>query len=169
MSLRLKIITAFVFCIIIIVFPLLFILETTVKTSNMEQAESQTLQLIESKSNEIGAWLNQRINEIRIIHEYAATNDLDPKTIRPYLTRLNRTLSTQYGNSNETFAIGANDGYGWVNDSITINISGRDYFEKVMSSDLEYVISKPIISKSDGTPAFIICYPIVNDDNKKKK
>ncbi len=167
MSLRLKIIIAFVFCIIIIVFPLLFILETTVKTSNMEQAENQTMQLIESKSNEIGSWLNQRINEIRIIHEYAVTNDLNPKTIRPYLTRLNHALSTQYGNFNETFAIGANDGYGWVNDSITINISGRDYFEKVMSSDLEYIISKPIISKSDGTPAFIICYPIVSDDNKK--
>lgn len=168
MSLRLKIIIAFVLCIIIIIFPLIFVLETTVKSSNMDQAENQTLQLVDSKSNEISSWLNQRISEIRIIHEYALTYGMNVETLKPYLTRLNKTLSTQYGNLNETFAVGALDGYGWVNDSITINISGRDYFEKVMSSTtMEYIISKPIISKSDGTPVFIICYPIVNDNNEK--
>ncbi len=167
MSLRLKIIIAFVLCITIIIFPLLYVLETTVKPFNMEQAEKQTLQLVDSKSNEISSWLNQRISEIRIIHEYALTSGMDLESLKPYLARLNKTLSTQYGNLNETFAIGALDGYGWVNDSITINISGRDYFEKVMSCDMEYIISKPIISKSDGTPVFIICYPIVNDKNEK--
>lgn len=167
MSLRLKIIIYFVLCIAIIVIPLLYVLETTVKPFNMEQAENQTLQLVESKSNEISSWLNQRISEIRIIHEYALANGVNLKSLRPYLTRLNKTLSTQYGNLNETFAIGGIDGYGWVNDSITINISGRDYFEKVMQYDMEYIISKPIISKSDGASVFIICYPIVNDKNEK--
>lgn len=167
MSLRLKIIISFVLCIAFAISPVLIILETTVKTSNMEQAEYQTLQLINSKSNEIGSWLNQRISEIRIIHEHASTKNLDLVTLKPYLTNLNKVLSNQYGNFNETFAIGAVDGYGWVNDNITIDISGRDYFEKVMSSPKEYIISKPIISKSDSTPAFIICYPIVNDNGDK--
>jgi len=167
MSLRLKIVTAFVLCIIFAFLPLLFVLETTVKTSNMEQAEYQTLQLINSKSNEIGSWLNQRISEIRIIHEHASTKKLDMISLKPYLTNLNKVLSKHYGNFNETFAIGAIDGYGWVNDNITINISGRDYFEKAMSSDMEYIISKPIISKSDNTRAFIICYPIVNYKNNR--
>lgn len=167
MSLRLKIIISFVLCIVFALFPLLFVLETTVKTSNMEQAEYQTLQLIDSKSNEIGSWLNQRISEIRIIHEYSSTKDLDLISLKPYLTGLNKVLSKQYGSLNETFAIGALDGYGWVNDNITINISGRDYFEKVMSSNMEYIISKPIISKSDNMPVFIICYPIINDKNQK--
>ncbi len=167
MTLRLKIIIVFVLCIILTVFPLLYVLETTVKSSTMEHAESQTLQLIDSKANEIGSWLNQRISEIRIIHEYAIIGDMDIKSLKPYLTRLNKKLSTQYGNFNETFAIGSLDGYGWVNDNITINVSGRDYFEKVMLSDMEYIISKPIISKSDRSPTFIICYPIVN--NKKEK
>ncbi|WP_179236527.1 sensor histidine kinase [Sedimentibacter hydroxybenzoicus] len=132
----------------------------------MENAENQTLQLVDSKSNEISLWLNQRISEIRIIHEYALTNGMNLQSLKPYLTRLNKTLSTQYGNLNETFAIGAIDGYGWVNDSITINISGRDYFERVMMHDMEYIISKPIISKSDGASVFIICYPIVDNNEK---
>ncbi len=167
MSLRLKIITVFVLCIILTFSPLLFILETKVKTLNMEQLEYQTLQLIDSKSNEIGSWLNQRISEIRIIHEYASTKEFNLKSLKPYLTRLNKTLSKQYGNLNETFAIGSLDGYGWINDNITIHVSERGYFDKVMSSDMEYIISEPIISKSDNTPIFIICYPIINDKNEK--
>ncbi|WP_312908722.1 sensor histidine kinase [Tissierella praeacuta] len=133
----------------------------------MEQLEHQTLQLIDSKSIEIGSWLNQRISEIRIIHEYVSTNEFNLMASRLYLTRLNKVLSKQYGNLNETFAIGALDGYGWINDNITIHVSNRDYFNKVMSSDVEYVISKPLVSKSDNTPIFIICYPIINDKNKK--
>ena len=119
------------------------------------------------KSNEIGSWLNQRISEIRIIHEYASTREFNLVSLKPYLTRLNKVLSKQYGNLNETFAIGTIDGYGWINDNITIHVYNRDYFNKLMSSDIEYVISKPIISKSDNTPIFIICYPIVNDENEK--
>ncbi len=167
MSLRLKIILVFVLCIILTFSPLLFILETKVKALNMEQLEQQTIQLIDSKSIEIGSWLNQRISEIRIIHEYVSTNEFNLMASRLYLTRLNKVLSKQYGNLNETFAIGALDGYGWINDNITIHVSNRDYFNKVMSSDVEYVISKPLVSKSDNTPIFIICYPIINDKNKK--
>ena len=98
MSLRLKIITVFVLCIILTFSPLLFILETKVKSLNMEQLEYQTLQLIDSKSNEIGSWLNQRISEIRIIHEYASTKEFNLVSLKPYLTRLNKVLSKQYGN-----------------------------------------------------------------------
>ncbi|WP_353093332.1 sensor histidine kinase [Tissierella praeacuta] len=133
----------------------------------MEQLEHQTLQLIDSKSNEIGSWLNQRISEIRIIHEYASTKEFNLLSLRPYLTRLNKVLSTQYGNLNETFAIGGTDGYGWINDNITIHVFNRDYFHNLMSSDKEYIISKPVISKSDNTPIFIICYPIMNDKKEK--
>lgn len=167
MSFRLKIIMVFVLCIILTFSPLLFLLETKVKSLNMEQIEYQTLQLIDSKSNEIGSWLNQRISEIRIIHEYASTKEFNLASLKPYLTQLNKVLSKQYGNLNETFALGTIDGYGWINDNITIHVFGRDYFHEVMSSDMEYIISEPIISKSDNTPIFIICYPIVNDKNEK--
>lgn len=167
MSLRLKIVIVFVLCIILTFSPLLFILETKVKALNMEQLEHQTLQLIDSKSTEIGSWLNQRISEIRIIHEYVSTKEFNLTNSRLYLTRLNKVLSKQYGNLNETFAIGGLDGYGWINDDITIHVSNRDYFNKVISSDVEYVISEPLVSKSDNKPIFIICSPIINNENKK--
>ncbi|MEW8972738.1 MAG: sensor histidine kinase [Tissierellaceae bacterium] len=167
MSLRSKIITAFTLCIILTFTPILFILQTHVKDSNMKQLESQTLQLISSKSTEIGSWLNQRISEIRIIHEYPPSKNLDFKYLKPYLTNLNIVLRNQYGNPNETFAIGGLQGHGWINDEITIDVSQRDYFFKAINEDVEYVISNPVISKSDNTHAFIICYPITDENGKK--
>lgn len=158
---------AFILCIIITFTPLLYFLETKAKSINMDQVEHQTLLLVDSKSNEIGSWLLQRISEIRIIEEFAVKEDFQPRNIKPYLSNLNKSVSSQYGNLNETFAIGSVDGRGWVNNDITINIFGRDYFNKVMSSDMEYIISNPIISKSDNKPIFVICYPLVNDDNEK--
>lgn len=167
MSLRLKIIIVFTLCIILTFSPLLFILQTHVKENNMKQVESQTLQLIDSKATEIGSWLNQRISEIRIIHEYPPSKTLDFKNLKPYLTNLNIILGKQYGNPNETFAIGGLQGQGWINDEITIDVSERDYFCKAIHHDVEYVISNPVISKSDNIPIFIICYPIVNDNGEK--
>lgn len=167
LSIRSKITIAFILCIILTFTPLLYFLETKAKSVNMEQMEHQTLLLVDSKSNEIGSWLLQRISEIRIIEEFAVKEDFQPKNIKPYLSNLNRSVSSQYGNLNETFAIGSVDGQGWVNNKITIDIFGRDYFNKVMSSDMEYIISNPIISKSDDKPIFVICYPLVNDKNEK--
>lgn len=167
MSLRLKIILAFILCIMLAFSPLLYMLQTEVKSANMKQLEHQVLQLINSKANEIGSWLNQRISEIKIMIEYPASKELDFSQLKPYLTELNQALQNQDRAPNETFAIGGLDGKGRISNSITIDVSDRDYFKKVMSTDMEYIISNPIISKSDNMPIFLISYPIVNDTKQK--
>ncbi len=167
MSLRSKITISFTLIIVLTLAPLLILLQTRVKTSRIEELENKTTQLIDCKANEIGSWLSQRISEIRIIHENPSTKDLDFDKLKPYLTRLNEVLRTQYGNPHETFAIGGTDGQGWINDQITIDISQREYFKKAMSTKKEYVISNPIVSKSDNMKIFLICYPIINDNNEK--
>lgn len=163
MSLRLKIITAFMLCITLTFSPLLYMMQTKAKTYNMKQLEHQTLQLIDSKSNEIGSWLNQRISEIKVIHEHPSCKKMDFPELKLYLTQLNHVLGDRYG----TFAVGGLDGKGWINDTLTIDVSNREYFKKAMSTDVEYVISKPVASKSDNMPIFLICYPILNDKNDK--
>lgn len=167
MSLRLKIIISFLLCITLAIFPMLYIIQTKVKKFNMEQMEHQTLQLIDSKANEIGSWLNQRVSEIRIIHENPASKKLDFSELKNYLTQLNHVLGNQYGNPYGTFAMGGLDGKGWISDDITIDISSRKYFKKAISGNMDYVISNPIVSKYDNMPNFVICYPILNDNKEK--
>ncbi|BES63932.1 sensor histidine kinase [Gottschalkiaceae bacterium SANA] len=167
MSLRSKIICSFVLIIALSLSVLSFLMETKIKTLRMEELEHNTAQLIDSKANEIGSWLNQRISEIRIIHENPSTKTMNFEEIKPYLSQLNEVLRGQYGNPNETFAIGGIDGQGWVNDQITIDISTRDYFLETMTTKNEYIISNPIVSKSDNNPIFILCYPIINEQNER--
>lgn len=168
MTLRKKMMMVFLICIMAAFIPLLLILNTRVKSLNVEQTQVQTMELINSKSTEIGFWLFQRISEIRIIHEYASPYDYTPESLKPYLTKLNLTLSTQYGNLNEIFAVGNTDGKGWINNGVTIDISNRDYFHDVMNpNNTTYVISEPLISRSDNEPIFVICYPMMNEKKEK--
>ncbi|MCG4581088.1 cache domain-containing protein [Clostridium cochlearium] len=163
MSLRLKILISFMLCIVLTFSPLLYIMQTKVKDFNMKQLEHETLQLLNSKSNEIGAWLNHRIGEIRIIHEHPACKEMDFSQLKPYLAQLNLVFGDQYG----TFALGGLDGIGWLSTDATIDVSERKYFKKAMTENMEYVISKPVVSKSDSKPIFLICYPILNDNQEK--
>lgn len=167
MSLRSKMTVSFILIIFLTISPLFFILQTRVKPISMKNLEYQTLQLVDSKGKEIGSWLNQRISEMRIIHENPFTKELNLRELKPYITKLNMILGSQYGNSDETFAIGGVNGLGWVNDHVTIDVSDREYFKKAISSEMEYVISDPVISKSDNKEIFLICYPIINNENKK--
>lgn len=166
MSLRKKIIFAFILCILVVFIPLIYTIQTSVKSTNMDNFEHQTLQLVSSKSNEIGLWLNQRISEIRIMQEFPPIKNMDFQEIIPYLDYINSNLDDYDKQINESFAIGGIDGKGWISNEHYIDISERDYFKKLMSSNLDYVISKPVISRADNDPIFLISSPIINNDNK---
>lgn len=167
MSLKNKMFLSFCLVILAILLPITILIEIYVKPKNMQQSQENVLNLIEAKSIEIGSWLNQRVSEIRIIHEYPACKSLDFEKCKPYISNLNKVLKENYGNQQETFAIGGMDGKGWVNDKITIDVSNRDYFEIVMNNNMEYIVSRPVVSKSDNKEIFLICYPIVNDNDEK--
>lgn len=166
MSLYKKIMSIFTLSLLLTFTPLIFLIHFYIRPINTQQLEAHTSQLIASKANEVGSWLNQRISEIRVINQFPACHTLNYDEIRPYLSELNQVMQQQYGNPEETFAIGSLDGRGWINDTLTIDVSGREYFQTVISSDKEYIISQPIISKSDNNQIFIICYPIRDENGK---
>ncbi|WP_232697595.1 sensor histidine kinase [Brevibacillus daliensis] len=167
MSLRFKIVSVFVCCLLLAFLPLIFIIQLQVKSLNKQEVERQTLQLISAKANEVGSWLNERLSEIRIIHEYPYVKELDFTQIKPYITRINQIVKDNYGNPGESFAIGGLDGQGWINDATTIDVCNRTYFYQAIQTDKEYAISRPVVSKFDNQPIFLICYPIRNELGKK--
>ena len=166
MRLQNKLILSFLICILAVFIPMLTIAEVRLRPSSEQQILDQTQQLVVSKAAEVGSWLNQRISELRIIHNYPGISTLDYDKIKPYLTSLNEIVRQQYGNPDEAFAIGGTDGQGWINDTLTIDVHQRPYFIEAMKTDREYVISNPVISKSDDKPIFLICYPIRNENNE---
>lgn len=166
MSLHKKMMAVFILSITLTFVPLTLLLHFYIRPLNTVRLESDAVQLMTSRASELGSWLNQRISELRIIHQFPGCQTMDFEQIKPYLTRLNQVLREQYGNPEETFAIGGLDGRGWINDDLTIDISARPYFQEAVATSAEYVISQPVISKSDHNAIFLICYPI-RDENEQ--
>lgn len=162
-----RLIGIYMFCLILAIVPLIVFTQINVKPKNLEEANKQTLNLVESKANEIGSWLEQRISEIRIIDSLFSVPEMNFETVKPYLTVINELVGETYGNLEETtYAIGKTDGLGWINDDLIIDVSERDYFIEAMNTVKEYVIGTPVVSKADNEPIFLICYPIKNEQNE---
>lgn len=162
MSLKNRINLSFVSSILIIFIPLLFFLQTKVKQNNQIIVESQINDLVESKANEISAWLDRKLVEIKVLTDLDLANKLSQKDLEDYIETLNKSEDFK-----DRFAIGGLDGIGFVGKDWYIDISQRDYFKKLLSEDLDYVISHPVISKSDSRPVFLISH-IIKDENDNK-
>ncbi len=160
MKLQNKIIISFVIAILIAFFPLVFILQTEVKESNKVQIESEISNLVASKSNEIDLWLKIRINEIRMIQEIDAIKEMDMPKVIEFVDQLNGSDNISDKLSDETFAIGTTDGLGYLSKDFYIDVSQREYFQEVLKTDKEYIISDPVFSRSDQSPIFLLSAPV---------
>lgn len=167
MKLRTKIIMLFTSCVTFVLLVFLLLAKETIIKSTENLTYNLNTQLIESKTLDVGLWLNQRISEIRIISQSEEVMNMDMNKLQPYINRLNDRLSTHYGNLYGTFAIGKIDGKGWVTEEQTIDVSEREYFKHAMSSTNEYVISTPVFSHTNNEPIVLICYPVYNENGVK--
>ncbi|MEG2017255.1 MAG: sensor histidine kinase [Clostridium sp.] len=167
MKLRTKILILFTSCVTFILLVFLLLAKETIIKSTENLTYNLNTQLIESKALDVGLWLNQRVSEIRIISQSEEVMNMDLEKLQPYINRLNDRLSTHYGNLYGTFAIGKNDGKGWVTEEQTIDVSQREYFKQAMSTSSEYVISTPVFSHTNNEPIVLICYPVYNESGVK--
>lgn len=166
MKLRTKIICLFTLLITVCFLFFFFTVRLGVERTNRSITESFGAQVIESTAREAGTWLGQRISELRMIALSDSALNEDIEALRPYIRRLNTSIGTSFGNEWGTFAIGRTDGLGWVSDEITIDVSKRDYFKEAMTTDSEYILSSPVVSRTDEAPIVLICYPLRNQHGK---
>lgn len=167
MRLRNKIILIFTCCFTLGFSFLFALVNYTITNTNESITNSLSTQVIESKAEVAGSWLNQRLSELRTIAQSDAVLTMNLEEAKPFIDRLNQQLSQLYGNEWGTFAIGKNDGLGWVSDTSTIDVSQRPYFQEAMNSDSEYVLSTPVVSKTDKAPIVLLCYPLLNEQGEK--
>lgn len=162
MSLKKRISLSFIISILVIFLPILLFLQTKVKQNNQISVESQIDELLSSKSNEISAWLDRKLVELKVLTDLDMANKMNDKELRDYIETLNKSEDFK-----DRFAIGGLDGIGFVGKDWYIDISQRDYFKRLVEEDEDYVISKPVISKSDSRPIFLISHIIKDEDGKK--
>ena len=134
-------------------------------TFNKNITENLNTQLIDSKALEASNWLTTRTDELRLIN-YASKN-MDEESLHSFINQINEALNDEYGNNYGTFAIGGTDGLGYVTETQNIDISKREYFKQAMSGNEEYVISRPVRARTDGTSIILLCYPILDSTGNK--
>lgn len=139
---------------------LMFFSANAIERTNRNMVDSFSTQSFEFKSQEVGQWLGQRLTELRVIAMNEALQEGNIEEAIPYIARLNENIGTQYGNEWGTFAVGYTDGIGWVGPGRYIDISAREYFYEAMKGEREYVLSAPVISRTDQAEISLICYPL---------
>lgn len=144
-----------------------FIISVRINDYNHRLTNNLSTQLIESKANEAGAWLAQRIRELHTISKTPTVVAMEDESLKKYITQLSNDMDSYYGNNYGTFSINRLDGLEYITENQTIDVSDRDYYKEVLVSNDEYVISKPIISKTDKSLITVACYPIFNNSSEK--
>lgn len=145
---------------------LMFFSANAIERTNRNMVDTFSTQSFEFKSQEVGQWLGQRLTELRVIAMNEALQEGNVEEAIPYIARLNENIGTQYGNEWGTFAVGYTDGIGWVSPRQYIDVSAREYFHEAMKGEREYVLSAPVISRTDQAEISLICYPLRDREEK---
>jgi len=143
------------------------IISVRINDYNHRLTKNLSTQLIESKANEAGAWLAQRIRELHTISRTPTVVAMEEESLKKYITQLSNDMDSYYGNNYGTFSINRLNGLEYITENQTIDVSDRDYYKEILVSNAEYVISKPVISKTDQSLITVACYPIFNDSSEK--
>jgi AraC-like DNA-binding protein len=133
-----------------------------VNRQNMEMTRNLTEQIIEAKSAQISGWMEQRIVEIQVLTESELLRSMDMRRIKPYM----RAFDAQHDESFESFGICDEAGMMWISDDTMIDIGDREYFQRIQETGADFVISDPIISKSNEEPIVIIHHRIFGENKE---
>jgi len=88
-----------------------FIISVRINDYNHRLTKNLSTQLIESKANEAGAWLTQRIRELHTISRTPTVVSMEDEQLKKYITQLSNDMDSYYGNSYGTFSINRLDGF----------------------------------------------------------
>ncbi len=133
-----------------------------VNQQNMEMTRNLTEQIIEAKSAQISGWMEQRIAEVQVLTESELLRSMDMRRIKPYM----RAFDAQHDDSFESFGICDEEGMMWISDDTVIDIRDREYFQRIQETGADFVISDPIISKSNEEPIVIIHHRIFGESGE---
>ena len=135
--------------------------------SSRDLTDDLSIQLIESKANEAGGWLNQRIQELHTISRTPTVVSMDEEALKSYVTQLSRDMDEDYGNEYGTFGINDFSGFEYITENQTIDVRDRDYFKEMLVTDKDYIFSDPVISKTDQSLITLLCYSIYKETGEK--
>lgn len=121
-----------------------------------------TMDLIESKSNEISYWLNMRISEMKQLAGEIKEDDITKDNIEEYIMKLKEYQESNSENY-ESFGLVTTNGLKYLTSGEVIEVGNREYFKKISEGSEEFIVSDPIISKANNKKIILIVMKLQND------
>lgn len=126
-----------------------------------------TMDLIESKSNEISYWLNMRISEMKQLAGEIKEDDITKDNIEEYIMKLKEYQESNSENY-ESFGLVTTNGLKYLTSGEVIEVGNREYFKEISEGSQEFIVSDPIISKSNNKKIILIVMKLQNNSGQIK-
>lgn len=126
-----------------------------------------TVDLIESKSNEISYWLNMRISEMKQLAGELKEDDITKDNIEEYIMKLKEYQESNSENY-ESFGLVTTNGLKYLTSGEVIEVGNREYFKEISEGSDEFIVSDPIISKANNKKIILIVMKLQNDSGQIK-
>lgn len=145
---------------IILSFLILFLLLTLVIDKEMNQSvvpmsKELTQEIVNAKSEQISFWLRERVEDVGALAYEIDELDLNKEEALSFLARI-----ASKNDNYESMGLIDTNGDIYVSDGSKFTVNNRDYYERVLMGDSNFVISNPIKSKSNEKDIVIILYKI---------
>lgn len=121
-----------------------------------------TMDLIESKSNEISYWLNMRISEMKQLAGEIKEDDITKDNIEEYIMKLKEYQESNSENY-ESFGLVTTHGLKYLTSGEVIEVGNREYFKEISEGSEEFIVSDPIVSKANNKKIILIVMKLQND------
>ncbi len=118
--------------------------------------KSLTQQVLDARSDQIDYWFKQRISEIDTLAALASDHQWSRQQLLQETHRLEMRKREEY----ESIRVVDLKAYSWGISGKPFSIMNRPYYQHLIESKAQYVVSHPIVSKANGVEIVVILYPI---------
>lgn len=149
-------------CFVLLFLALLMTIYMEMNHTVVPLNKSLTQQVVNARSEQINYWFNQRIGEINTLASLA----IDHGWSREQLLAETHKLELRKREEYESIRVVDLKGYSWGREGHPFSILNRPYYQHIIESNAEYVVSHPIISKANGVDIVVILYRIQPSSNE---
>ncbi|MNZ52191.1 Sensor histidine kinase YehU [compost metagenome] len=150
-------------CFILLFLALLVAIYMEMNHTVVPLNRSLTQQVVNARSEQIDYWFNQRIGEIDMLASLAS----DHRWTRAELLQETRKFEAKMEEEYESIRVVDLQANSWSQEDRPFSILIRPYYQHLIESNAQYVVSNPIVSKANGAEIVVILYqvnPVVNEE-----
>jgi len=160
-SIRTKLLLYFIPVTVLVLVLAAFVIGSMARNSTVDLTQELTIEIVNASKMTAEEWLQGIKKEIENLSISNVVKSLDPDLFVPRLQEVISRSSGLY----ETAFVAFPDGKSYNQDGVLIDLSSREYFNRIIKNREVFTISNAILSSTTGNPIFVLATAI-QDNNK---